>query len=107
MKRSALSNSTKKNTLFMEALRRIQNTSRELPWEMTCKHLTDYARCMQISGYSKSERFEAINGAILRHQQMLNEVKSGVRSSMFRNKYEIMASKAAKKVWANPLVSVR
>ena len=68
---------------------------------MTAKHLTDFARIMQISGYTKQERFDAINGAILRHKEMVNEVNSGIRNSLFRNKEGIMNSKRKRKIWSN------
>ena len=96
-----MSESTKKNTLFMESLRRIQNNSDSLPWEITAKHLTDFARTMQISGYSKSERYDAIYGAISRHREMVREVNNGVRNSLFRDKKEIMNAKREKQIWSN------
>ena len=101
LKRSALSNSTKQNTLFMEALRRIQNNSINLPWDIMCGHLTEFAQTMQISGYSEYEQYNAIKGAIQRHREMMREIEDGKRSSLFRDKNEIMEAKKARMIWLN------
>ena len=41
LKRSALSKTTKHNTCFMEAFRRIRNNSEQLSWDIKSKHLTE------------------------------------------------------------------
>ena len=56
LKRSALSETVKKDTCFMEAIRRILNISDTLPWDETVYHLNRFSRTMQISGYSERER---------------------------------------------------
>ena len=101
LKRSALSNSTKHDTCFMEALRIIQNNSSQLPWEVTSRHLTEFARTMQISGYSVEERYDAVYGAIHRHRKMLREIEDGKRKSLYRSKEEIMDAKKTTKIRAN------
>ena len=85
----------------MEALRRIQNNSINLPWDITCGHLTEFAQTMQISGYSEYERYNAIKGAIQRHREMMREIEDGKRSSLFRDKNEIMEAKKARMIWLN------
>ena len=81
----------------MEALRRIMNTSDKLPWESTVSHLNEYSYSMKISGYNKSNRFHAINGAIARYKEMKKEIDNGQRKSLFRNREEIIEAKKAKK----------
>ena len=54
-----------------------------------------------MSGYSQVERYHAIKGAITRVNIMKDEVKNGVRQSLFRNRHQILESKRTKQVWAN------
>merc|ERR1711867_42359 len=67
LKRSALSGQIKKSTLLQEALRRIGNTSKGLPWEETAGHLAEYANMLRLSGYNQRERYHNIIGALSRH----------------------------------------
>ena len=85
LKRSALSETIKRNTCFMEAIRRILNISSNLPWSETVKHLNEYSYCMMISGYSKFERYHTISGAIKRCK-MKCDVKNGSRQYSFRDR---------------------
>ena len=101
LKRSALSETTKKDTCFMEVIRRILNVSDALPWEETVYHLNRFSRTMQISGYSERERYHTISGAISRVESMKNEVASGARECLFRSRQQIVAAKLKKQDWAN------
>ena len=101
LKRSALSESIKKETCFMEAVRRILNVSSELPWEETVSHLNRFSWTMKLSGYNEYDRYHAISGAIRRVSAMKDEVKSGVRVSLFRSRQQIVESKRNKKDWTN------
>ena len=92
LKRSALSETTKKDTCFMEVIRRILNISNALPWEETVYHLNRFSRTMQISGYSERERYHTISGAISRVKSMKNEVTSGARECLFRSRQQIVAT---------------
>ena len=85
----------------MEAVRRILNVSSELPWEETVSHLNRFAWTMKLSGYNEYDRYHAISGAIRRVSAMKEEVKSGVRVSLFRSRQQIVESKRNKKDWTN------
>ena len=56
---------------------------------------------MRVSGYSHTERYHAINGAIERVNVMKKEVTTGTRSSLFRDRESIMAAKKSKQDWSN------
>ena len=96
-----MSSNVKRDTCFMEAVRRILNVSNDLPWEDTVIHLRDYSNCMRISGYSQTERYHAINGAVERVREMKREVQDCQRCSLFRDRESIMAAKRSKQDWSN------
>ena len=58
MKRSAVPEKVKKNTLFQESLRRLLHICDSLPWSETVRHMDEWSDCMR-SGYSHKERYEA------------------------------------------------
>ena len=76
LKRSAIAEGTKKNTLFQEVLRRLYNVSNLLPWSESVRHLSEYSNVMRNSGYSASERFNAIRGGILRYEEMRKKLST-------------------------------
>ena len=90
LKRSALSDNVKRDTCFMEAIRRVLHVSECLPWSHTVKHLNDFSHCMMISGYSHAERYHAIAGAIERVRKMKTEVRNGDTHSLFRDRKTIL-----------------
>ena len=96
LKRSAIAEGTKKNTLFQEVLRRIYHISDCLPWSEAARHLTEYSNCMRISGYSSAERFRAIRGGCMRFEEMKIKVNRGEIKSLHRSKDEILRTKIAK-----------
>ena len=96
MKRSAISESTKRNTIFQESLRRLQHISPECGWVEYAKHLTEYSQTLRLSGYSSRERYETIKGAINRHKEMEEKVRKGEITSMNRTRKEIQERKAEK-----------
>ena len=101
LSRSALSESTKINTLFMETYRRIINCDSTTPWKEVEEHLSRYANCMRISGYSKSQRYHTIKGAVERYRQISREVKEGQRESIYRSGDTIREAKKLKMDWSN------
>ena len=58
--------------------------------------MSRYSDMLRISGYNHQERYNFIKGAIARHNEMLEEVKNGSRSSMFRSRNEILSAREAK-----------
>ena len=85
LKRSAISKSTKCNTTFMEAYRRIINCDELTSWSEIVKHLSIFSNTMRISGYSKHKRYHSIKGAIARYCEIKHEIKVGICESLYRN----------------------
>ena len=96
LKRSAISNTIKLSTLFQESLRRISHISESLPWQETVNHLNEFSNCMRISGYSVTERWNAIRGSIMRLEEMRKKVNNGEIVSINRTKSEIQRNKIQK-----------
>ena len=96
LKRSAVSGSIKRDTIFQEALRRLLHISPDHDWSEHAKHLTIFSNCLRISGYSEKERFETIRGACMRFKEMRRKVDEGEIPSINRKKEEIIAMKIKK-----------
>ena len=61
LKRSAVSGSIKRDTIFQEALRRFLHISPDNSWDEFVKHLNSFSNCMRISGYSMKERYVLVS----------------------------------------------
>ena len=96
LKRSAVSESVKRSTIFQETLRRLQHISEDCPWSETVRHLSDFSNCLRISGYDNKTRFQTIRGAIMRHNEMRKKVEMGEIVSVNRTKDEIIRTKREK-----------
>ena len=93
LERSAVSMSTKRNTIFQEIIRRIRNTSPDHPWTTTAWTLTEYMNKLQISGYNHRFRYNVLKGAIDRSETMERKYKEGVLNR-YRSRSEINKIKA-------------
>merc|ERR1712082_587501 len=91
--RSALPERTKRDTLFMEGMRRLVNCSVDLPWEDKAKFLSDFSNAMRISGNGIKYRSQVIKGAINMYNDLINE-RGGQIHRTYR---EIKTKKAAQK----------
>ena len=96
LKRSAVSESIKRSTIFQETLRRLQYISDDCPWSETVKHLSEFSNCLRIWGYDKKTRYQTIRGAIMRHRSMRQKVIDGEIESVNRTKIEILRTKREK-----------
>ena len=67
-----------------------------LPWSDKARHLSMYSNSIRVSGYSPTERFRAIIGAVMRHAEMERKVERGEIASLNRTRDEIVKSKAEK-----------
>ena len=79
MSNSALSEKTKRNSLVQQAMTRLRNTSRELPWDVRADSLTEFSLRMRWSGYSASYRAGVIRDAVLGFERLLERVDRGER----------------------------
>ena len=96
LKRSAIATGTKKATLFQEGIRRLSHMSPNLPWSDTVAVMNQWSLCMRDSGYSEKERYDAIRGACMRHEEMLRKVREGDITSINRKRKEILQTKQDK-----------
>ena len=71
----------------------LSHVSPGLPWEESVRHMNEWALCLQDSGYSPKERYNAIRGACMRQQEMDRMVLSGEIPSINRTRKDIMKMK--------------
>ena len=62
--RSAMPPNIKRNSLAQEVIRRLWNTSRDLPWSEKASILTEFSHSMMCSGYSEKFRLEIIQAGV-------------------------------------------
>ena len=70
---SALPEQMKRNSFVQEAIRRLRNTKREIPWKQKAEILSEFVNKMKISGYSECFPLETIQAAVrgnVKHQTM-------------------------------------
>ena len=82
LKRSAVSESVKRSTIFQEGLRRLLHISSDQPWAESVKHLNEYSNCLRLSGYSEAERYQTIRGEM---QEFCNLGSGRVKAKNFYN----------------------
>ena len=63
LKSSAMPNKIMRNALVQEGIRRLRNTSRELPWQLKADILSKFSHKMIMSGYNAMFRLEIIQSA--------------------------------------------
>ena len=78
LSKSAMSDKIKRNTLVQEAIRRLRNTSRDLPWELKAKILSEFSNKMMISGYSEQFRLEVIQSAVRGFEKQCDKADKGI-----------------------------
>ena len=91
LKRSAIPDSTKRTTLFQEAIRRLSNTSPNLQPGVRNEILSEFMNMLRVSGYSERFRSDLLNGVLKRWEQVMSEVKNGTR--MLHRSQELIRSK--------------
>ena len=78
LSKSAMSDKIKRNTLVQEAIRRLRNTSRDLPWDLKAKILSEFSNKMRISGYSAQFRLEVIQSAVRDYEKQCEKADKGI-----------------------------
>ena len=78
MKSSAMPFATKLAALSSEVLRRLRNTSRDLPWSEKADILTDFSRALMCSGWDAKHRHDFIMAGIIGYHRQLERDDSGV-----------------------------
>ena len=76
---SAMPMKVKRNALVQEGIRRLKNTSRNIPWSEKAEILTEFSNAMRISGYSEQFRLEIFKSAVTGYQRMCAQADAGIR----------------------------
>ena len=68
---SAMPARIKRATLTQEVVTIRRNISRELPWEVTVKHLNNFCQRMKASGYNENYRLQILKAGMTGYDRML------------------------------------
>ena len=74
LKRSAIPDRTKRQTIFQEGIRRCYTTSPTVGDEVRNKIMADYSNMLRLSGYSEKFRVDTVEGVLSRWEVILKEV---------------------------------
>ena len=69
---------TKKASLSCEALRRLRNCSRELPWTEKAAILSDFSHKLMLSGWDAKARHDFIMAGLIGYQKQLERADAGI-----------------------------
>ena len=95
MKRSALSMTTKRSTIFNEMMRRIKNNSNNDDWTTIAEDLSEYSNCLRESGYNHQFRCNTIKGILKLNDQIQTKIEKG-ESTRYRHSDTIKKMKETK-----------
>ena len=76
---SAMPDQMKRNGIVQEALRRLRNTKRDLPWNLKAHILSEFSYKMMVSGYSEKFRLEIIQSAVRGYEKQCEAADQGLR----------------------------
>ena len=69
----------KRNTLVQEGIRRLRNTSRELPWAIKAEILSEFSHKLMLSGYHAKFRLEVIQSAVRGYERQCDDADRGTK----------------------------
>ena len=84
MARSAMPNKIKLNSLVQEVIRRLRNTSRELPWSVKANILFQFSHSLMCSEYSEDFRLKVIQAGVIGFERQCQVVDNALRISLHR-----------------------
>ena len=76
-KSSAMPFQVKRASLAQEALRRLRNTSRSLPWSEAASILSEYSHKLMLSGWSAADRYDFISAGLAGYRNQCERSDSG------------------------------
>ena len=76
---SAIPMNTKRTILTQEMLRILLHCSRLIPWESVCKHLNNFTKKMQYSGYNQAFRYDVTRSAVNAYQTLMENEANHIR----------------------------
>ena len=77
LNQSAMSSKVKRASLTQEALRRLRNTKREIPWERKAEILSEYSHKLMVSGYNERFRSDVIKSAVEGYNNQCRRADTG------------------------------
>ena len=110
MKSSALPDKVKRDSLVQQAMTRLRNTRRTLPWQVAADTLTEFALRLKWSGYNARYRAEVLQAAVRGYEKLLEAVDRGERPLHRPREWEAQARRQkkliAKAAWYRPAHTV-
>ena len=108
--KSAMPSNIKRNSLAQEVIRRLRNTSRDLPWSEKAAILTEFSHSLMCSGYSERFRLEIIQAGVVGFERQCNVADNG-GTPVHRPRSYNMEERARKKLltktaWYRPYNAV-
>ena len=104
--RSAMPPNIKRNALVQEVIRRLRNTSRDLPWELKASILSEFSRSLMLSGYPESFRLEIIRAGVIGFERACDKADNGGtplhRPRSYRREERRRAKLTIKGSWYRP-----
>ena len=76
---TALPMQCKRTILTQQVLRILLNCSKDLTWQDKTKHVNEFMRKLQFSGYNKKFRYEVVSSAIKAYNKITEEDSSGTK----------------------------
>ena len=109
-KSSAMPYQVKRASLAQEALRRLRNTSRSLPWSEAAEILSEYSHKLMLSGWSEADRYDFISAGLAGYRSQCKRSDSG-EVPLYRPREWERATRKKKKdlaphIWYRPADTV-
>ena len=77
LNQSAMPSKVKRASLTQEALRRLRNTKREIPWERKAEILSEFSHKLMVSGYNERFRSDVIKSAVQSYNKQCSQADAG------------------------------
>ena len=87
----------KRTILTQQVLRILLNCSKDLTWQDKTKHVNEFMRKLQFSGYNKKFRYEVVSSAIKAYNKITEEDSSGTKPMYRPRDYQEKERKEQKK----------
>ena len=101
--KSAIPMKTKRTILTQEMLRILLHCSRYTTWESVCKHLNNFTKKMQYSGYNQAFRYDVTKSAVKAYQTMreneVNDIRPIHRPKSWHKEERIEQKERKRKEW--------
>ena len=79
MARSSMPMQTKRTILTQEILRILTHCNTYISWERVCKHINNFMKKLQYSGYDKNFRYDVVNSALKAFENIKPKAAAGMR----------------------------